>query len=60
MSDRSRTPVKLISSVRGMGDAVKVSTSTSVLNFLMVSLWLTPKRCSSSTTSSPRSLNLMS
>ena len=43
MSDRSLTPVKLISSVRGMGEAVRVSTSTSVLNFLIVSLWVDAK-----------------
>ena len=42
-----------------MGVAVIVSTSTSVLSFLMLSLCCTPKRCSSSTTSSPRSLNTM-
>ena len=33
-------PVRLISSVRGMGVAVRVSTSTSVLSFLIDSLWL--------------------
>ncbi len=60
ISDRSLIPVRVISSVRGIGDAVIVSTSTLVLNFFMVSLWLTPKRCSSSTTSRPKSLNLMS
>ena len=50
-------PVRLISSVRGIGVAVSVSTSTSVFSCLIASLWLTPKRCSSSTTSRPRSLN---
>ena len=34
-------PVRLISSVRGIGVAVSVSTSTSVLSFLIASLWLT-------------------
>ncbi len=53
-------PVRLISRVRGMGVAVSVSTSTSARRALMDSLWLTPKRCSSSTTSRPRSLKAMS
>ena len=44
-------------SVRGMGVAVSVSTSTDCFIFLMASLWATPKRCSSSTTSRPRFLN---
>ncbi len=43
--------------VRGIGVAVIVSTSTRVRICLMRSLWATPKRCSSSTTSRPRSLN---
>lgn len=43
-------------SVRGMGVAVSVSTSTSPLSALICSLWFTPKRCSSSMISSPRSL----
>ena len=53
-------PVRLISRVRGMGVAVRVSTSTLARNCLIASLWVTPKRCSSSTTSRPRFLNLMS
>ena len=53
-------PVSDISSVRGIGVALSVSTSTSVRSFLMRSLCCTPKRCSSSTTSRPRSLNAMS
>ena len=52
-------PVRLISRVRGMGVADMVSTSTSVRSFLMDSLCWTPKRCSSSMTSRPRSLNSM-
>ena len=48
-------PVRLISKVRGMGVAVRVTTSTLALIDLMDSLWATPKRCSSSTTNSPRS-----
>ena len=39
-SVRSRMPVRLISSVRGIGVAVSVSTSTSVLSCLICSLWL--------------------
>ena len=53
-------PVRLISSVRGIGVAVSVSTSTSVLSFFIASLWLTPNRCSSSTTSRPSRLNVTS
>ena len=49
-------PVRLISRVRGMGVAVRVSTSTSAFSRLIDSLWVTPKRCSSSTTSRPRRL----
>ena len=55
MIDMSRTPARLMCSVRGMGVAVSVSTSTSLRSFLSRSLWATPKRCSSSTTTSPRS-----
>ena len=53
-------PTRDISSVRGMGVAVSVRTSTPVASFLIASLWLTPKRCSSSMTSRPRSLKRMS
>ena len=56
-NDMSRIPTRLISSVRGIGVAVNVSTSTLVFNFFIISLCVTPNRCSSSTTSSPRSLN---
>ena len=49
-------PVRLSSSVRGIGVAVSVSTSTSVFSALIASLWVTPKRCSSSTTSRPSRL----
>ncbi len=51
--DRSRMPVSAISSVRGMGLAVRVSTSMPSARALIDSLWPTPNRCSSSTTSSP-------
>ena len=50
-------PVRLISSVRGIGVAVSVSTSTFARSRLIFSLCCTPKRCSSSITSSPRSLS---
>ena len=53
-------PVRLISKVRGIGLAVRVSTSTEVVSCLTASLWETPKRCSSSTTSRPSFLNLTS
>jgi hypothetical protein len=46
--------------VRGMGVALMASTSTFFLNCLIRSFAATPKRCSSSTTSSPRFLNLTS
>ena len=58
--ERSRIPVSAISSVRGMGLAVSVSTSTPAVRRFTASLWLTPKRCSSSTTRSPSSLKAMS
>ena len=60
MVEMSRTPVSAMYSVRGMGVAVRVSTSTSVRSFFSVSLCVTPKRCSSSMISSPRSLKLTS
>ena len=44
-------------SVRGIGVAVRVSTSTSVRSALSFSLSRTPKRCSSSMTTRPKSLN---
>ena len=50
-------PVRLARIVRGMGVAESVSTSTPLLISLSFSLWETPNRCSSSTTSRPRSLN---
>ena len=57
--DISRMPVTAISSVRGIGVADIVSTSTLVRSFLRCSLCSTPKRCSSSTMTRPRSLNLV-
>ena len=52
-------PVTAISSVRGMGVADSDSTSTLVRRALSVSLCSTPKRCSSSMMTRPRSLNLI-
>ena len=49
-------PVTAISSVRGMGVADMASTSTAVRSVLSCSLCSTPKRCSSSMMTSPRSL----
>ena len=40
-----------------MGVAVSVRTSTFSFNFLILSLWVTPKRCSSSMIRRPRFLN---
>ena len=57
MVDMSRMPDRAMFSVRGMGVAESVSTSTARLISLMCSLCATPKRCSSSTMSRPRSLN---
>ena len=56
----SRTPLRAICRVRGMGVAVSVSTCTSAFSFFSFSLSATPKCCSSSTTSRPRSWNRMS
>ena len=53
-------PVRAISRVRGIGLAVRVSTSTPSAMALMASLWLTPKRCSSSTTRRPSFLKATS
>ncbi|MNC71406.1 hypothetical protein D3C75_1223260 [compost metagenome] len=49
-----------ICSVRGMGVAVSVSTSTLDFSRFSFSLCATPKRCSSSTIKRPRSLNTIS
>ncbi len=54
--DSSRIPVIDISSVRGMGVALMVSTSTAVRIFFRYSLCSTPNRCSSSIITRPRSL----
>ena len=54
----SRTPVSASCSVRGIGVAVSVSTCTSAFSAFSFSLWETPKCCSSSTISRPRSANV--
>ncbi len=53
-------PVSAISSVRGIGLAVSVSTSTPSDMRFTASLCVTPKRCSSSTTRIPSCLNCTS
>ena len=58
--ERSRIPVNAISRVRGMGLAVRVRTSMPSARALIDSLWLTPNRCSSSTTNRPSFLKAMS
>ena len=60
MIDMSRMPTSDMFSVRGIGVAVIVSTSTRFRSCLIRSLCATPKRCSSSTTSRPRSRNCTS
>src|ERR1035438_6130151 len=58
MTLMSRRPTSDMWRVRGMGVADMVRTSTWVRICLMRSLWRTPKRCSSSTTSKPSSAGL--
>ena len=53
----SLTPDSDMYSVRGMGVAVRVSTSTCRRSFLRCSLCATPNLCSSSMMTSPRFLN---
>ena len=60
ITDMSRMPASDMFSVRGIGVAVIVSTSTFLRICLMRSLCATPNRCSSSTTSRPRSRNFTS
>ena len=55
--ERSRTPVSASCSVRGIGVAESVSTWMLARSSFSRSLCLTPKCCSSSTISRPRSLN---
>ncbi|CAB4955726.1 unannotated protein [freshwater metagenome] len=58
--DISRIPVTAISSVRGIGVADIANTSTVVRIFFKDSFCSTPKRCSSSTITRPRSLKFTS
>ena len=60
MTDMSRMPLMAMFSVRGIGVADKVSTSTLGAISLIRSFCATPNRCSSSTMNSPRSLNFTS
>ncbi len=60
MMERSRKPAIAMFSVRGIGVAVSVSRCTLARSFFNASFWRTPKRCSSSTMTSPRSGNLTS
>ena len=55
MIESSRTPVIASCSVRGIGVADSVSTCTSARSSFKRSLWPTPKCCSSSMTTRPRS-----
>ena len=56
----SRKPSSDMCSVRGIGVALMVTTSTFFLICFSRSLCFTPKRCSSSTITRPRSLNTTS
>ena len=60
MIDISLTPNKDICNVLGIGVADKVKTSILVFNSLSFSFCSTPKRCSSSMMSKPKSLKLIS
>ena len=60
MVDISRIPVTAISRVRGIGVADIARTSTVVRIFFSDSFCSTPKRCSSSTITRPKSLNATS
>ena len=57
MTDMSRTPARARFSVRGIGVADSVRTSTSRRSCFSRSFAATPNRCSSSTTTRPRSRN---
>src|SRR5213082_1636595 len=60
LRDMSRKPTRDICSVRGIGVAESASASTFLRISFNLSLCATPKRCSSSTTSRPRSANFTS
>ena len=54
ISDMSRSPLSDMFKVRGIGVAESVNTSTRFFICFKRSLWATPNRCSSSTTTKPR------
>ena len=60
MIEMSRRPESDMCSVRGIGVAESESTSTSSRSARRSSFWFTPKRCSSSTTTSPSCLGITS
>src|SRR4051812_32997648 len=60
MIEMSRMPASDRCSVRGIGVALSVSTSTSSRRDLSNSFWATPNRCSSSRITSPSSLGITS
>ena len=60
MIEMSRMPASERWSVRGIGVAESVSTSTSRRSDFSSSFWATPKRCSSSRTTSPSSFGITS
>ena len=60
ITEKSRMPSSDMPSVRGIGVAVSVRTSTSARSALSASFWRTPKRCSSSMMTSPSRLKLTS
>ena len=55
--DKSRMPDMAMFKVLGIGVAVRVRISTSARSDLNFSFWRTPKRCSSSMITKPKSLN---
>ena len=60
MIEMSRSPASDMWSVRGIGVAVSASTSTSSRSERSSSFWATPKRCSSSTITSPSCFGITS
>ena len=60
MVERSRMPLMAMFNVRGMGVADRVSISTPMKFSFSFSLCFTPKRCSSSMMTRPRSWNFTS
>ena len=60
ITEMSRRPASDMCSVRGIGVAVSASTSTSSRSARSSSFCATPKRCSSSTITSPRSFGITS